>query len=80
MLSLDEALVRQSIEEGDMDEIFSSEHGFAARVNNKISEIKLNPLEYVDKKVVTYPNTLHVPYPSPYITSMYSGLFFNNYC
>lgn len=80
MLSLDESLARQSIEEGDLQELFSSDHGFAARVNNTISEIKINPLEYVDKKVVTYPNTIHIPYPNPYITSMYSGLFFNNYC
>lgn len=80
MLALDESLVRQSIQEGDMEEIFSSRHGFIARVNNKINEIKINPLEYLDKKVVTYPNTIHVPYPNPYITSMYSGLFFNNYC
>jgi flagellar hook-associated protein 2 len=79
-LTLDESLVRQSIEEGDMDAIFSSRHGFVARVNQTINEIKINPLEYVDKKVVTYPNTLHFPYPNPYITSMYSGLFFNNYC
>lgn len=79
-LSLDESLVRQSIEEGDMDTIFSSKYGFVARVNQKINEIKINPLEYVDKKVVTYPNTISVPYPNPYITSMYTGLFFNNYC
>lgn len=80
MMSLDESLVRQSIEEGDMEELFSPDHGFAARINSKINEIKINPLEYVDKKVVTYPNTIRVPYPNPYITSMYSGLFFNNYC
>ncbi len=79
-LTLDESLARQSIEEGDMGEIFSSKHGFISRVNYKINEIKINPLEYVDKKVVTYPNTIRVPYPNPYITSMYSGLFFNNYC
>jgi len=79
-LELDESLVRQSIEDGDMNEIFSSRYGFINRVAHKINEIKINPLEYVDKKVVTYPNTLHYPYPNPYITSMYSGLFFNNYC
>lgn len=80
ILTMDESLARQAIREGDMDEIFSSNYGFITRVNNKINEIKINPLEYVDKKVVTYPNTIHVPYPNPYITSMYSGLFFNNYC
>jgi len=79
-LELDESLVRQSIEEGDMNKLFSNKFGFISRVSQKINEIKINPLEYVDKKVVTYPNTLHYPYPNPYITSMYSGMFFNNYC
>lgn len=38
----------------------------------------LNPLDYIDKVVVTYPNT-NINYPNPYIPSKYSGLLFNDY-
>lgn len=70
------------------DDLFSSTR-IQALFNDKISDfhkdiskttghITLNPLDYVDKVVVTYPNTTGT-YPNPYNPSKYSGLLFNDY-
>lgn len=72
----------------DDDELFSSTR-IQTLFNDKISDFKqdllkatgkmtLNPLDYVDKVVVTYPNTSGT-YPNPYNPSKYSGLLFNDY-
>lgn len=72
----------------DDDELFSSTR-FQTLFSDKISDFKkdlekvtgkmtLNPLDYVDKVVVTYPNTSGT-YPNPYNPSKYSGLLFNDY-
>ncbi len=72
----------------DDDEIFSSTR-IQTLFNEKISDFKkdldkttgkmsLNPIDYIDKVVVTYPNTGST-YPNPYNPSKYSGLLFNDY-
>lgn len=72
----------------DADDLFSSSR-IQTLFNDKISDFKkdlqkttgkitLNPLDYVDKIVVTYPNTKGT-YPNPYNPSKYSGLLFNDY-
>lgn len=72
----------------DDEEQFSGTR-FQMLFSDKISDFKkdlekatgkmtLNPLDYVDKVVVTYPNTTGT-YPNPYNPSKYSGLLFNDY-
>lgn len=51
---------------------------FKKDISNAANKMTLNPLDYVDKVVVTYPNTTHT-YPNPYNPSKYSGLLFNDY-
>lgn len=79
-LKLDEALAIQAALDGGMESLFTRENGFVARLLDKADAIAINPLEYLDKTIVTYPNTDKSPYRNPYITSMYSGLLFNSYC
>ena len=44
-------------------------------------EISVNPMKYVDRPVVNYKNPdSKENVSSPYITSEYSGMMFNNYC
>ena len=57
------------------DENTSSFRKDIARTTQKMT---LNPLHYIDKVVVTYPNTT-TSYPNPYYPSKYSGLLFNDY-
>lgn len=51
---------------------------FRQEIKKSTSKMALNPLEYIDKTVVTYPNTQGT-YPNPYEPSKYSGLLYNDY-
>jgi flagellar hook-associated protein 2 len=79
-LTLEDALAVQAAEDGGMESFFTRENGFIARLLDKAETIAINPMEYLDKTIVTYPNSEKVPIRNPYITSMYSGLFFSSYC
>ncbi len=57
----------------------SSLKSFSQSVLRKSDQIALNPVNYVNKVVVAYKNPSHTLY-SPYVTSAYAGLMFNNYC
>lgn len=79
-LNMDTELATAAIANGSMENFFRSEQGFASAVLSKLSAVSLNPMEYLDKTVVTYPNINARKTYSPYITSIYSGLLYNNYC
>lgn len=51
---------------------------FRKDIKKTTQDMSLNPLNYVDKVVVTYPN-VQGTYPNPYNPSKYSGLLFNDY-
>ena len=78
-LYLEDSLAVQAAEDGGMESLFARENGFIARLLDKTDAIAINPIEYLDKIIVTYPSNKNV-YRNPYITSMYSGLFFSSYC
>lgn len=77
-LETDEALLVQSTENGQFQELFRQLSDFKNAINQTTDRITLNPMEYVDKTVVSYPNTKR-NFPNPYMPSMYSGMFFNLY-
>ncbi|MDR2888536.1 MAG: flagellar capping protein [Lachnospiraceae bacterium] len=52
---------------------------FTNSVLRKANQISLNPMEYVDKKIVAYKHPVRT-FANPYITSAYSGMLFNGYC
>jgi flagellar hook-associated protein 2 len=52
---------------------------FTSQILRKTDEVTLNPMDYVDKKIVAYKNPENNFY-SPYVTSAYSGMLFNSYC
>lgn len=78
-LDIDKSLVL-SAEESDFRKLLTNPDGFAAKLADKMLQISLDPMEYMDKTIVTYPNMSRPPYPNPYITSMYSGMLYNYYC
>lgn len=78
-LVIDDALAVQAAEDGGMESLFTRENGFIARLLDKAENIAINPMDYLDKIIVTYPNK-GKQFPNPYVTSMYSGLLFNSYC
>jgi flagellar hook-associated protein 2 len=52
---------------------------FTHAVLNKSNQITLNPMDYVDKKIIAYRNPAR-SLVNPYMTSIYSGMMFNSYC
>lgn len=61
------------------NEAFTPVKDFANSMLRKSNQISLNPMQYVNKTIVAYKNP-GKNFPSPYITSAYSGMMFNNYC
>lgn len=79
-LALESASAVRAAEEGGMESFFTRENGFITNLMEKAEAIAINPMEYLDKTIILYPNTMKNTLSNPYITSMYSGLFFNSYC
>ena len=81
-LTLDPEKVNQAAVSGDAESILRSDSSFLKALDHRLESIILNPMRYVDKKLVAYPDP-SAPLSertSPYTTSIYSGMLFNNYC
>lgn len=77
-LQKDEALLVQSTENGNLQDLFHQLSDFNHAINEATKRITLNPMEYVDKTIISYPNT-RMNFPNPYMPSIYSGMLFNQY-
>lgn len=53
---------------------------FAESLNRKAGQVSIDPMQYIDKVLVAYKNPTVPKFPTPYITSAYSGMLFNSYC
>lgn len=80
MLSIDNEAMYHAAGNGALEQLFSSESEFSSTLIKKFSDIALNPMEYLNKTVVTYPNIAARKTLNPYISSIYCGLLYNNYC
>lgn len=78
-LSVNDEALKNAASESGYDDTFAPVRNFANSMLRKSSQIALNPMQYVNKTIVSYKNP-GKNYPSPYITSAYSGMLFNNYC
>lgn len=79
IIQRDIKLSDEAARDGSMQNFFTNKNGFIASLLEKAEEIAINPMEYLDKTIVTYPDH-QKPKSNPYMTSIYSGLFFNSYC
>lgn len=62
-----------------VQKLFSNDvSGLPTDIHCVTENMILNPIDYLDKVIVTYPNT-NGTYPNPYMPSKYSGLLFNDY-
>lgn len=69
----------EKIDSGQIRYLFDEElSSFRKDIKRITEKMTLNPLNYIDKVIVTYPNTTGT-YPNPYNPSRYSGLLFNDY-
>ncbi len=78
-LKIDKKELEQAALSEYAKEDFSSVRNFANSLVRKMNQISINPMDYVDKTIVAYKNP-GKNYPTPYITSAYSGMLFNYYC
>lgn len=81
-LTLDPERVEQAAVSGDADFVLRQDSSFLKALSSRLESIILNPMRFVDKKLVAYPDpTAPVSErTSPYTTSIYTGMLFNNYC
>jgi flagellar hook-associated protein 2 len=79
-INLEESLILQAANDGDLQKIFSTSLGFIPSILNKSNEIMLNPMKYLDKTIVYYKDVTKPGVSNPYMTSIYSGMIFNSYC
>lgn len=75
----DEKLQQAAASAGNDLSSFNVLKDFSSSLLRKSDQVSLNPMDYVDKKIVAYKNPGH-NFISPYTTSAYSGMMFNSYC
>ncbi len=79
-LDVDSSLIVQSVNEGTLAETLDNLSGFKNDLSRKAKQISINPMDYINKKLISYPNPDHTKvFTSPYMTSIYSGMMFNGY-
>ena len=78
-IALDDSLLSQTVADDNISELYSSVKDFTTSMLRKTTQVSINPMDYVNRKIVAYKNPGH-NYANPYITSAYSGMMFNSYC
>ncbi|RDU21838.1 flagellar capping protein [Anaerosacchariphilus polymeriproducens] len=76
---VDKQLLLNAVTEEDAKENFSVLKDFKNVVNTKANKAMLDPMQYVNKTLITYKNPGKT-FADPYVTSIYSGMLFNGYC
>lgn len=77
-LKLDDSIMIQAANEGNVMDSMSRLNNFKDGLISKANDIILNPMKYVDKVMISYPNPVR-NYANPYVTSIYSGMMYNGY-
>lgn len=78
-LTIDSEKLTESLESEDHETHSKTIKNYAQALMRKTSDITLDPMNYVQKRMVAYKNP-GKSFASPYITSIYSGMMFNGYC
>jgi flagellar hook-associated protein 2 len=79
-LTLDRDTAETAFQSGIFEEVMGKYSEFLDRLSTQVNKMALNPMDYVNKLMVAYPNYNKEGYAHPYMTSMYSGMLFNYYC
>lgn len=79
MLQVSDEVLTSAIESGNADSALPALRNYAKASLHRISQVQLNPMDYVDKRMVAYKNPYKKHFANPYTTSAYSGMLFNSY-
>jgi len=74
------SLFSEAAKDGGLISLFTRENNYFTNLKNTLTNVYINPFHYINRTIVTYPNTLKPSYINPYITSVYSGMFINYFC
>ena len=78
-ISIDKSLLADAVDTKDIHGTFSVLNSFKNSLAAKANNVSVDPIQYVDKLIVTYKRP-HPNFPSPYHTSLYSGMILDHYC
>ena len=78
-LNVDSERLTESLKTGDPQEELDALKDFTKSALRRANQIQINPMDYVDKRIVAYKNPTQPHYANPYVTSAYSGMLFNGY-
>lgn len=78
-ISIDRNLLTDAVTADDIKESFAILNGFKDSLNEKATAASIDPMNYVDKVVVSYKNPGH-NFATPYVVSIYSGMMLDCYC
>lgn len=77
-INVDEEVLIQSVSEGTLKDSLGKLGTFKKTLLSKANSISLNPMAYVDKKLIAYKRPGN-NFNNAYMTSIYSGMMFNGY-
>lgn len=77
-IAIDRDAIISAADNGTLGDIFSGLNAFKQAVQKKAEDISLNPMDYVNNKIIAYKNPLR-PTNDPYNLSAYTGMIFDGY-
>ena len=77
-ISADKEVIINADNKDALSHIYESLNSFKNSIKEKAENITLNPMDYVNNKIIAYKNPLR-SFPDPYNLSAYTGMMFNGY-
>lgn len=77
-ISADKKVIINADNKDALSHIYESLNSFKNSIKEKAENIALNPMDYVNNKIIAYKNPLR-SFPDPYNLSAYTGMMFNGY-
>lgn len=77
-ISADKEVIINADNKDALSHIYESLNSFKNSIKEKAEDIALNPMDYVNNKIIAYKNPLR-SFPDTYNLSAYTGMMFNGY-
>ena len=77
-ISADKEVIINADNKDALSHIYESLNSFKNSIKEKAENIALNPMDYVNNKIIAYKKPLR-SFPDPYNLSAYTGMMFNGY-
>lgn len=77
-ISADKEVIINADNKDALSHIYESLNSFKNSIKEKAEDIALNPMDYVNNKIIAYKNPLR-SFTDPYNLSAYTGMMFNGY-